>query len=112
MKGKNRSRKKSDQVYSFIVEIKQFPPIFSALKYKGQRAYKLARENKEVKLKPRLIKVNKFEFNKDSIFIIPFSSVVEKTLIVNSNIINLPKGKKRCPNGYRMNKNDNKCHKK
>ncbi len=34
-------------------DIMQTPPIFSAMKINGQRAYKLAREGKEVKLEPR-----------------------------------------------------------
>ncbi len=41
--------------------IMQVPPIFSAKKIKGQRAYKLAREGKEVKLEPREVTVNEIE---------------------------------------------------
>lgn len=37
----------------FIGDIMQTPPIYSAIKVNGQRAYKLAREGKEVKLEPR-----------------------------------------------------------
>lgn len=37
----------------FVGEITQIPPAFSALKVNGKRAYELAREGKEVKLKPR-----------------------------------------------------------
>ncbi|NRB11019.1 MAG: tRNA pseudouridine(55) synthase TruB [Rickettsiaceae bacterium] len=39
----------------FIGEIKQVPPAYSALKVNGQRAYKLARSGKEVKLPFRKI---------------------------------------------------------
>lgn len=37
----------------FTGEIMQTPPAFSAMKINGQRAYKLAREGKEVTLEPR-----------------------------------------------------------
>lgn len=38
---------------TFIGEVTQTPPAFSAIKVNGQRAYKLARAGKEVKLEPR-----------------------------------------------------------
>ena len=41
----------------FVGEIQQMPPKFSALKVNGKRAYDLARQGKEVKLKLRQIKV-------------------------------------------------------
>lgn len=41
----------------FTGDIMQTPPIYSAIKVDGQRAYKLAREGKEVKLEPRPVKV-------------------------------------------------------
>ncbi len=41
----------------FIGEIMQTPPAFSAIKVGGQRAYKLARAGKEVKLEPRKVKI-------------------------------------------------------
>ena len=40
-----------------IGEIEQVPPAFSAIKVNGQRAYKLAREGKAVKIEPRRIKI-------------------------------------------------------
>lgn len=42
-------------ILSFKGEIEQVPPAFSAIKVGGKRAYKLAREGKEVKLEPRKI---------------------------------------------------------
>ena len=42
----------------FIGQIQQMPPKYSALKVNGKRAYNLARQGKEVELKPRLIQVN------------------------------------------------------
>jgi len=42
---------------SFVGEIDQVPPVFSAIKVGGQRAYKLARAGKEVKLESRQVKI-------------------------------------------------------
>ena len=46
---------------SFIGDIEQVPPVYSAIKVGGKRAYDLARSNIEVKLKPRKIHVKRFE---------------------------------------------------
>lgn len=42
-------------------DLMQVPPIFSAIKVDGQRAYKMARRKEEVKLKPRSVQVPVFE---------------------------------------------------
>jgi tRNA pseudouridine55 synthase len=42
---------------SFIGEIEQIPPPFSAVKIKGKPAYSLARKGKKVELKPRKVKI-------------------------------------------------------
>ena len=42
-------------------ELDQIPPVFSAVKVNGQRAYKSARKNEKILLKSRKIKVYKFE---------------------------------------------------
>jgi len=42
---------------TFIGEIEQVPPPFSAVKVKGRKAYELARKGEEVDLEPRLINV-------------------------------------------------------
>ena len=42
---------------SFIGEISQMPPKYSAIKVSGQRAYALARADKEVTLEPRLVRI-------------------------------------------------------
>ncbi len=44
-------------INGFIGEIDQIPPAFSAIKVNGQRAYKLARAGKEVKLEPRKVTI-------------------------------------------------------
>jgi len=45
----------------FIGEISQIPPVFSAIKINGKRAYQLAREGKPVEMKPRNIKIYSLE---------------------------------------------------
>ncbi len=45
----------------FVGETEQTPPIYSAIKVNGQRAYKLARAGKEVKLEPRVVTIHKIE---------------------------------------------------
>ena len=45
----------------FKGQIEQVPPAFSAIKVDGQRAYKLAREGKEVKIEPRKVTINRLE---------------------------------------------------
>ncbi len=46
---------------TFLGDIKQTPPQYSAVKIKGRQAYKLAREGKTVELKPRTVSVYRFE---------------------------------------------------
>jgi len=42
-------------------QIEQVPPAYSAIKINGQRAYKLAREGKEVIIEPRKVTINRLE---------------------------------------------------
>jgi tRNA pseudouridine55 synthase len=53
-------------VNSFVGEIQQVPPIFSAIKVDGKRAYKQARAGKEVKMEPRTVtiySISDFEYS-------------------------------------------------
>ena len=50
-----------ESLKQFIGEIKQMPPIYSAIKVKGQTAYKMARKGKEIKLEPRDVLINEIE---------------------------------------------------
>lgn len=45
----------------FVGSISQVPPAYSAIKVDGQRAYKLARAGKEVKIKPRNVTIYSIE---------------------------------------------------
>jgi tRNA pseudouridine55 synthase len=44
----------------FLGQILQYPPIHSAVKVDGKRAYELARKGKEVEIKPRTITIQEF----------------------------------------------------
>lgn len=48
----------------FIGNILQTPPIHSAVKKDGKRAYELARAGKEIKLEPRPVQITAFELTK------------------------------------------------
>lgn len=52
----------------FHGEISQIPPAFSACKIDGKRAYRLARQGKEVELKPKILVIDEIElldFNRE-----------------------------------------------
>jgi tRNA pseudouridine55 synthase len=56
-------------VAGFIGTIKQVPPAYSAIKIKGQAAYKMARAGQELKMEPRIVtiydlKINDYEYPK------------------------------------------------
>lgn len=46
---------------TFTGEIWQVPPVYSAVKVEGKRAYDYAREGKEVELKPKLLVIDEIE---------------------------------------------------
>ena len=48
---------------SFLGETEQFPPIFSAIKVDGKRAYKSAREGMKIKLKARKITISEIDID-------------------------------------------------
>jgi len=45
-------------VQSFNGEIEQVPPVFSALKVNGRKAYEMARKGQEVKMQPRQVTIH------------------------------------------------------
>ena len=45
----------------FVGEIEQTPPAFSAIRIKGERAYKLARRGEEVKMPSRIVSIRSLE---------------------------------------------------
>ncbi len=48
-------------VKSFIGEIEQIPPMYSAIKVDGKKLYELAREGKEIERKPRYVNIENIE---------------------------------------------------
>lgn len=55
----------NEQIYNttkqFTGDIMQLPPIHSAIKKEGKRAYEYARAGKEIKLEPRPVQITEFE---------------------------------------------------
>lgn len=51
------------QLNKFIGQIEQTPPAFSAIKINGQRAYKLAREGREVEIPSRQVEIYSIKLN-------------------------------------------------
>ena len=45
----------------FVGEISQVPPLYSAIRVNGTRAYELARKNKDVQIEPRTVRIDKIE---------------------------------------------------
>ena len=60
------------------------PPIFSAKKVKGKRAYDLARKGEEVILKPNLITIHEFEVVKIEMPKVSFRIVCSKGTYIRS----------------------------
>lgn len=51
----------NEKIKSFVGEIWQVPPTYSACKVDGKRAYEFAREGEEVELKPKLLVIDEIE---------------------------------------------------
>jgi len=63
---------------SFLGEILQIPPMYSALKVRGKTLYNLARKGKTVKREPRKVNVSKFMINKIDLPDIYFEIICSK----------------------------------
>ncbi len=51
----------TEAVERFVGTIEQVPPVFSAIKVDGKRAYKLARAGQEVKMQPRQVTIHSID---------------------------------------------------
>lgn len=69
---------------SFIGRIQQVPPIHSAIKVKGKRAYTLARTGKDVTLKPREVEIKEFEITRIDNPVVGFRIVCSKGTYIRS----------------------------
>ncbi len=59
-------------------EVQQTPPVYSAIKVNGRRAYKYARKDKELKLEPRNITISEFEISSINLPDVDFRIVCSK----------------------------------
>jgi len=63
---------------SFLGEIEQIPPMYSAVKINGKKLYNLARKGKSIVREPRKIFIEKFEIDKIDIPYIHFTVTCSK----------------------------------
>ena len=68
----------------FTGKQQQIPPDFSAVKYKGKRAYMHARMNEEIKLKPRDIEIREFAIEHIKMPVVEFLIVCSKGTYIRS----------------------------
>ncbi len=68
----------------FIGVIQQVPPMHSAIKVDGKRAYKLARKGKEVQLKAREVFITEFEITSINKPVVAFRVVCSKGTYIRS----------------------------
>ena len=69
---------------SFVGEQMQVPPVFSAVKVDGKRAYESARKGKEVKLEPKPIQIFAFEVTSINLPTISFQIACTKGTYIRS----------------------------
>ena len=68
----------------FTGEIIQIPPIFSALKIDGKKAYEYARKNQKVKMRERLIRIFSFDIEKIELPLVNFRVRCSKGTYIRS----------------------------
>lgn len=73
-----------EKTHNFIGLISQLPPVFSAIKVDGKRAYKLAREGVATEMKAREITIKEFEITKIALPEIHFRVVCSKGTYIRS----------------------------
>lgn len=71
-------------VKKFIGDIWQYPPIFSAKKVNGERAYHIARNGGHAEVKPVLLHIKKFEITDISLPIVEFKVICSKGTYIRS----------------------------
>jgi tRNA pseudouridine55 synthase len=69
---------------TFLGEIQQIPPIFSAKQIDGQRAYDLARAGKDVELKPNTVHISDFKITSNRFPEIDFEISCSKGTYIRS----------------------------
>jgi tRNA pseudouridine55 synthase len=76
----------------FIGKIDQVPPIYSAVKIDGERAYKLARRGEEAEIKPKTIEIKTFELTAIEGPVVSFRVVCSKGTYIRSLARDFGKG--------------------
>ena len=69
---------------SFVGEIEQVPPTFSAVKINGRRAFDYARNNEEIEIKPKRITISEFELIRIAMPEVDFRIVCGKGTYIRS----------------------------
>ncbi len=78
-----------ETLQEFVGEIWQTPPVYSAVKVGGQRAYKLARAGKEVKLEPRKVTIHDIRLTDYSYPEVKFTAHVSSGTYIRSLVEDL-----------------------
>ncbi|MDA0194306.1 MAG: tRNA pseudouridine(55) synthase TruB [Bacteroidetes bacterium] len=73
-----------EAVKTFIGKIAQVPPIYSAIKVDGERAYKKARKNEKPKLEAREVRIDEFSITKINLPQLHFKLICSKGTYVRS----------------------------
>lgn len=68
----------------FIGKVEQIPPVHSAIKIGGKRAYEFARQGKEIELKPREVEIKEFEITSINLPEVSFRIVCSKGTYIRS----------------------------
>ncbi|MBR9860916.1 tRNA pseudouridine(55) synthase TruB [bacterium] len=68
----------------FIGDIEQVPPIYSAVKIDGKRAYEHARKGEDVKMKSRIVHIEEFEITRVELPEVDFRIVCSKGTYIRS----------------------------
>lgn len=73
-----------EAIKQFLGEIKQQPPVFSALKKDGRRLYEFARSGEEVEIPLRIVSISEFEITNIDLPNIAFRVVCSKGTYIRS----------------------------
>jgi len=71
-------------VATFLGKIEQIPPVFSAVKVDGKRAYELARQGEEAVIKAKTVEIKAFELTRIALPEIDFRVVCSKGTYIRS----------------------------
>jgi tRNA pseudouridine55 synthase len=71
-------------VATFVGKIEQVPPVFSAVKVDGKRAYELARKGQEAEIKSKTVEIKSYELTRIALPDIDFRVVCSKGTYVRS----------------------------